>query len=234
MAGKLCQVSSENSSLSNQRETGRLEAFSDGVIAVAITLLILDIHVPAFEVHVPLLQALYKDGAAYLGYVTSFLIIGLFWANHHYMFKYIKKTDHFLLLFNTLLLMCLVFLPFATALLVEHFEDGYQSATAIVYSASLLLTSIMYNILWGYASRHPALLEDGLSADLLSKMTRRYLISIPLYLLTLAISALNVEFTLVLYILIALLYALPADSLPFKKRRRALVEEIDTSRPAEV
>jgi len=227
-------VSIENSSLSNQRETGRLEAFSDGVIAVAITLLILDLHVPAFTPKVSLLRALFNDGTAYLGYVTSFLIIGLFWSNHHYMFKYIKKTDHLLLLLNTLVLMCLVFLPFATSLLVEHFNDGYQSATAMVYSASLLLTSIMYNILWGYASRHPALLEDGLPADLLRKMTRRYLVSIPLYLLTLAISALNVEFTLVLYILIALLYALPAGSFPFGKKRRTLVDDVDTSRSAEV
>ena len=214
-------MSTENNSLVNQRETGRLEAFSDGVIAVAITLLILDIHVPAFDAHISLLQAILKDGAAYLGYVTSFLTIGLFWANHHYMFKYIKKTNHLLLLLNTFALMCLVFLPFATALLVEHFNDGYQSGTAVIYSASLLLTSIMYNLLWGYALRHPALLEDGLQADVLQKMTRRYLVSIPLYVLTLIISALNVEISLVLYILIALLYALPAGSLPFGKRQRA-------------
>ena len=226
-------MSIEKSSLSNERETGRLEAFSDGVIAVAITLLILDIHVPPFDPKLPLLQALINDRTAYLGYVTSFLIIGLFWANHHYMFKYIKKTDHLLLLLNTLTLMCLVFLPFATALLVEHFSDSYQTTAAVMYNSSLLLTSIMYNVLWGYVRRHPALLVEGLPADLLSKMTRRYLVSIPLYALTLIISALYVEVSLVLYLLIALLYALPANRFPLGKRRRVLVENVSKERPIE-
>src|SRR5438132_1906621 len=85
----------------DDRDTGRLEAFSDGVVAVAITLLILDIRVPPFDMKIPPLQALLNGGITYLGYVISFTIIGLFWANHHYMFKYIRRTDHFLLLLNT-------------------------------------------------------------------------------------------------------------------------------------
>ncbi len=206
-----------DASLDNERDTGRLEAFSDGVIAVAITLLILDIRVPPFDAKIPLLQALLNGGITYLGYVTSFTIIGLFWANHHYMFKYIRQTDHFLLLLNTLALMCLVFIPFTTALLVAHFDDGYATTAAMVYSSSLLLTSILYNIVWWYASTHPHLLDSGLTSQVIQQMTRRYFVSIPLYFVTLLVSALNVEVSLVLYIAIALLYALPANRFPFGK-----------------
>src|ERR1700745_1030258 len=99
----------------DDRDTGRIEAFSDGVIAVAITLLILDIHVP--NVNNDLLQALLKQWPSYLGYVTSFLVITIFWANHHNMFRHIQQVDYTLLLINAFFLMCIAFIPFATALL---------------------------------------------------------------------------------------------------------------------
>src|SRR5437016_9473596 len=76
---------------SDDRDTGRIEAFSDGVIAVAITLLILDVHVPT--VQTGLLQALLNQWPAYLGYVTSFLVITIFWANHHNMFRHIQQRS---------------------------------------------------------------------------------------------------------------------------------------------
>jgi uncharacterized membrane protein len=89
----------------DDRGTGRIEAFSDGVIAVAITLLILDVHVPT--VQTGLLQALLNQWPAYLGYVTSFLVITIFWANHHNMFRHIQQVDYALLLINSLFLMCI-------------------------------------------------------------------------------------------------------------------------------
>lgn len=193
----------------NERDTNRLEAFSDGVIAVAITLLVLDIHVPPFNSQVTLLHELLNGSVAYLGYVTSFVVIGLFWANHHYMFKYIQRTNHTLLLINTLTLMCLVFIPFTTALLVEHFYDAYRNTAAVVYSGSLLLTSIFYNILWRYASARYRLVDQELAPSTLAQMSRRYLLSIPLYSLTVLASAIQVEISLALYIAIALIYALP-------------------------
>ena len=117
--------------------------------------------------------------------------------------------------------MCLVFIPFSTALLVAHFHDGYATTAAIVYSASLLLTSILYNIVWWYASTHPRLLDSGLTSQVVQQMTRRYFVSIPLYLVTLLVWALNVSVSLALYIAIALLYALPANRFPFGKQRSA-------------
>src|SRR5438445_1319433 len=93
----------------DDRDTGRIEAFSDGVIAVAITLLILDVHVP--NVKTGLLQALLNQWPTYLGYVASFLVITIFWANHHNMFRHIQQVDYALLLINSLFLMCIAFIP---------------------------------------------------------------------------------------------------------------------------
>ena len=115
------------------RDTGRIEAFSDGVIAVAITLLILDIHVP--NVQTGLLQALLNQWPSYLGYVTSFLVITIFWANHHNMFRHIHQVDYPLLLINALFLMCIAFIPFVTgARHTHHSLRGQESREGICES----------------------------------------------------------------------------------------------------
>jgi len=219
-------------SLDNERSPERLEAFSDGVIAVAITLLVLNIQVPARTASLTLLEALLAEWPTYLGYVTSFVVIGLFWANHHYMFRYIKYTSHFLLLLNTLTLMCLALIPFATALLTKeaqltHVPPEDLRLAVLVYGGSMLLTSIMYNVLWGYASRGGRLIDPGLSRNVVQRMTRRYLFSIPLYLLTLALSILNSRISFVLYIVIALFYAFPAGNWRFRKHQKGAGETED-------
>jgi uncharacterized membrane protein len=224
----------QRESLDNERSPERLEAFSDGVMAVAITLLVLNIQVPEAKPPYTALQAMIAEWPTYLGYITSFIVVGLFWANHHYMFKYIKITDHFLLLLNTLTLMCLVLIPFATAFLTKEVQIANAPPedlrlAAIVYGGSMLLTSIMYNVIWRYASTKHRLVDKKLGDDILQKMTRRYLLSIPLYLLTLALSLIKVEISFVLYLGIALFYALPAGMLTFRKRSKKAESMLDQS-----
>ncbi|MDQ2885667.1 MAG: TMEM175 family protein [Chloroflexota bacterium] len=223
----------QRESLDNERSTERLEAFSDGVMAVAITLLVLNIQVP--EVKPPYttaLQTMIAEWPTYLGYITSFIVVGLFWANHHYMFKYIKITDHFLLLLNTLTLMCLVLIPFATAFLTKEVQItnvpiGDLHLAAIVYGGTMLLTSIMYNILWRYASTKRRLIGKKLEDEVVQKMSRRYVLSIPLYLLTLVLSLINVKISFVFYLAIALFYALPTGALTFRKRPQKTENVLD-------
>src|SRR5215203_1953425 len=94
-------------------DTTRLEAFSDGVIAIAITLLVLEIRVPEeAESASALWEALRDLWPAYLGYLISFATIGIMWANHHTIFRLITRTSHYLILTNLLFLLCLAFLPF--------------------------------------------------------------------------------------------------------------------------
>ncbi|CAA9522669.1 MAG: hypothetical protein AVDCRST_MAG73-266, partial [uncultured Thermomicrobiales bacterium] len=103
--------------------TVRLETFSDGVIAIAITLLVIEIHVPELDgdyAAADLWRGLRDLWPSYLGYLLSFVIIGILWANHHNVFRMIGRTDHWLIVINTLFLLCVGFLPFTTALLAEY------------------------------------------------------------------------------------------------------------------
>ena len=131
----------------NGRDTNRLEAFSDGVIAIAITLLVLEIRVPEAHGAAELWRALRELWPAYLGYLISFLIIGIMWANHHTIFRYINRTDHYLVVINLLLLLCIAFIPFPTALLAEYLGHPEEQVGGIVYSGAFFVTTLVYNLL---------------------------------------------------------------------------------------
>ena len=198
----------------DDRDTGRLEAFSDGVIAVAITLLILDVHVP--NVQTGLLQALLNQWPAYLGYVTSFLVITIFWANHHNMFRHIQQVDYALLIINAFFLMCIAFIPFVTSLLTKYITSPTEQHTAaIVYGATLLLNGILFNSIWWYAVWKRRLGGRDLDAQAVQWLTKGYLFGLPFYALAIVLSLLNVELSLAFYILIDLIYVLPLNLLRF-------------------
>jgi uncharacterized membrane protein len=113
-------------------------------------LLILDVQVP--NVQTGLLQALLSQWPNYLRYVTSFLVITIFWANHHNMFRHIRQVDYALLLINAFFLMCIAFIPFATAVLTKYITSPTEQHTAaIVYGTTLLLNGILFNAIWWYA-----------------------------------------------------------------------------------
>ena len=106
-------------STGDEEGTGRLEAFSDGVFAIAITLLILEIGVPHVPADGSLWRALRELWPSYLSYAISFVIIGVMWINHHNLFRDIARVDHYLLVLNLLLLMSISFLPFPTAVVAN-------------------------------------------------------------------------------------------------------------------
>src|SRR5258705_1411176 len=130
------------------RGVERLEAFSDGVFAIAITLLILEIRVPAARVaEVGLQDALVEEWPSYIAFVLSFAVIGIMWANHHNIFCYIGRTSHNLLLLNLGLLFCVVFLPFPTAILAEYLPSReYRTIAAVIYAATLTVTANNFNV----------------------------------------------------------------------------------------
>jgi uncharacterized membrane protein len=209
--------------ITDERGASRLEAFSDGVIAVAITLLVLDVHVPDPKILNGsfLLDALGRQWPVYLSYVTSFLIIGIYWANHHLLFKYIKRTDHSFLLINTIFLMCIAFVPFGTSLLATYMQQRNlvnERTAAVTYSGILLLCAITFSTVWFYASWKHRLLRLDLDPRIVQRITRGYLIGSPLYLLSLICSLVDVRISLALYILVALVYSWPVDRVPFRKR----------------
>jgi uncharacterized membrane protein len=155
-----------------QRETGRLVAFSDAVFAITITLLVLEIRPPADESN--LLHGLLALWPSYLAYAVTFLFIGQVWANHHVMFDHVRSADRVVLLLNTLLLMVVAFLPFATSVLARSLRSGHGERTAVVfYGITFDLTALTFNAVWRYARRH-RLLNDTLDAAGATAIARRF------------------------------------------------------------
>jgi uncharacterized membrane protein len=206
-------VSIGGGSAGRDNDTGRIEAFSDGVFAIAITLLIIEIGVPHLEDEPPgttLPQALVGLWPSYLGYVISFLQIGVIWANHHNRFRFIERSDHGLLFLNILFLMCVAFIPFPTALLAEYLERtaSERETAGVIYAGTLAVTAVFFTLLWLYAAAN-RLVDRNLDLSLVRAMTRRYLLGTVAYLLVFVLAYVNVAASLILIVILALLFVLP-------------------------
>jgi uncharacterized membrane protein len=154
------------------RDTNRLLTFSDSVFAITITLLILDIRLPSSAVS--LADALLNLWPAYLAYAVTFLFIGQVWVNHHVMFDHIRVANRAVLLLNTLLLMAVAFLPFATSVLAGSLHSGHGERTAIVfYGIAFDLTALTFNAVWQYASRR-RLVSEALGSSGETAISRRF------------------------------------------------------------
>jgi len=190
-------------------DTGRLETFSDGVFAIAITLLILDVRLP--EGHDPLSHKLADAWPAYLAYVISFLIIGIMWANHHSIFRLIDRTSHGLIVANLLLLMCVSFIPFPTSVLSEHLRTGGhdQTTAAIFYSGTFTVTAVFYNLLWRVAATNNRLIVKGCE-EAAGEVTRRFRYGVPTYLAATLVAIVSVPASLAIDGALALFYILPS------------------------
>jgi uncharacterized membrane protein len=154
------------------RKPARLVSFSDGVFAISVTLLVLGITPPADFGHLP--HALGRLWPSYLAYALSFLLIAQVWVNHHVMFDHIHSVDRRILFFNTVLLMDIAFLPFATSLLGGAIHAGQGLETAVVfYGTTLWTAALLFNIIWSHA-RHSGLLDDALELAGAKAITRRF------------------------------------------------------------
>jgi uncharacterized membrane protein len=156
-------------------KTDRLEFFSDGVFAIVITLLVIDIRLPQDWTNAlgPTLVALWPS---YLAYAISFIVIGAIWINHHGMFLHIDKTDNGFLLLNVLQLMVIAFIPFPTAVLAESIAAGSEIALATTfYGVTLVAVGLLVNLMWWYAVRG-GLLKKNLGEAKVRLLTRRFLI----------------------------------------------------------
>jgi uncharacterized membrane protein len=212
--------------MSAGRDTGRIEAFSDGVFAIAITLIVIEIGVPDVE-GTTLFGALVEQWPSYLGYIISFLQIGVIWANHHNRFRFIARSDHLLLFLNILFLMCVAFIPFPTALLADYLQgSGAERVTAgAVYAGTLAVTAVFFTLLWLYAAANYRLVDRNLDPSLLRAMTRRYVFGMGAYFVAFALAFVNVAASLILIVILALLFVLPEPGerrTPPKRGRRGI------------
>lgn len=197
--------------------TGRIEAFSDGVFAVAITLLVLGIGVPNMDdapLGATLFEELVDQWPSYLGYAISFLQIGVMWANHHNRFRLIARPDHGLLFLNVLFLMCVAFIPFPTALLSEYLEGttAERTTAGVVYAGAMMLMAILFTLLWLYAASNRRLLDERLDPGMARAMTRRYVLGAFFYVLAFALAFVSLAASLALLVGLALVFILPEPS----------------------
>jgi uncharacterized membrane protein len=195
----------------NQRDTTRVEAFSDGVIAIAITLLVLELRVPSIEDAAPdaLWQALRDLWPNYLAYVISFFTIGIMWANHHTIFRYISRTDHYLILINLLFLFFAATIPFPTALMADFLGHPAERVGIIVYSGWFLLTALSYNTLWRYASTGNRLIDPQADPAAVATINDRFRLGPPAYAAAFILAFFSAPASLALLLGLALLYILP-------------------------
>jgi uncharacterized membrane protein len=160
-------------------DTGRLEAFSDGVFAIAITLLILEVRVdqePGESLAAALHHALPEIGA----YAASFLQIGIMWANHHALFRLVDRVDQLVLLANLVLLACVSFLPLPTRLVAEHTTGADARTAVLLYGGTLTANAVAFNLIWRRLSR-AGLLVDGVQPAFVRDVDVRYLLGLAAY-----------------------------------------------------
>ncbi len=190
-------------------ETNRLEAFSDGVFAIAVTLLILEVRLPELD-GAPLSERLLRAWPGYVGFVISFITIGIMWANHHSIFGLIHRTSHGLVVANLMLLLCVSFLPFPTKVLGEQLRAAGddQHTAAVFYSGAFFVSAVFYNLLWQTAARKNRLIVPGCEAEA-AEVTRRFRPGAPIYLMATLAALWSVPLSLIVDAGLALLYILP-------------------------
>jgi uncharacterized membrane protein len=169
----------------DEKETGRLESFSDGVFAIAITLLALNLNIP----HLggggstkALSDALGRQWPSYVAFVTSFFTILVMWVNHHKVFKLIQRPSARLMYANGFLLMMTTAVPFSTGLLSEYFGLPGARLACAVYAGTFVLISVGYILVWQSLLHDRALLKGDVSENTIETISRNYRLGTPLYL----------------------------------------------------
>jgi TMEM175 potassium channel family protein len=188
-------------------ETARLEAFADGVFAIAATLLILDVKLPG---HGSVEHQLAHAWPSYGTYALAFMTIGILWINHHTVFRQIQRTDRTFLTINVLFLMVVAFVPFPTRVLAEHLRHDARAA-AFFYGLTMTLMALMYAALWFYAVGGRRLIAASADPRTISGITRSYLPGAPLYAAAMLTALLSSWLAVGLYVAIALFYVLESS-----------------------
>jgi uncharacterized membrane protein len=187
-------------------ETSRLETFSDGVFAIAATLLILDVRRAGGSVAHGLVHA----WPSYAAYAISFLTIGIVWANHHTVFRQIGRVDRAFLMINVVFLMVVAFSPFPTRVLAETLRSG-DRAGAFAYGLTFTLMAICYAALWFYAALGRRLLAEDADPRVVSGISRSYLPGAVMYGLATLAALLSAYLAVAIFAAIALFFVLESS-----------------------
>lgn len=192
-----------------EKETGRVEAFSDGVFAIAITLLVIDLKVPhpTSDALGGLAEALIEQWPAYLAFLTSFSTILIMWVNHHNLYNLIHKVDGAFLFLNGLVLLTVSFVPFPTSLLAEHIKCEYSGTASLVYAGTFFLNCLSFNLLWIYSSGGWRLVRKDLDEKVIKTIKRNGYVGLAFYLIAMAASFFSAAVSVAICIVLAVFYS---------------------------
>lgn len=186
----------------------RLEAFSDGIFAIAATLLTLNLGVTAGH---PLGQELVTIWPQYAAYAISFVTIGIIWINHHTLMHQIGHVDRTFLTLSVLFLMVIAVIPFPTRLLADNIRSNGAEAAALAYGITLTLTAILFNAIWRYAAWGRRLLRHDADPGVVEGISRSYALGPPVYLIATLVALVSPTASAALYGALALFYTLESS-----------------------
>jgi uncharacterized membrane protein len=187
----------------------RLEAFSDGVFAIAITLLVIEIRAPELHEGERLSHALWAQWPSYVGYLVSFLTIGVIWLNHHRFFEQVLRVDGPLLVLNLNLLLWTALIPFPTAVVAKNLEGGGEPArtAAALYAGVLLLMGIAFAGIFAWVTHDDRLLHRLPPPEVVRATRRRFMAGLVVYAAAFALSWVSAPLSVAMCALMALYYA---------------------------
>lgn len=199
---------------------GRLDAFADGVLAIVITLLVLELKVPGADEGDRLWHALTGEWREYAGYLISFVFVGGVWISHSSATSYITRGDGILFRLNLLVLFFVSLLPFFTSVMTTHLGGDGEHLAVALYGLDLFIASFVLNAFIRYAAHHPGLVADDLADDALRDIERRRRVIIILLAISALIALLLPNLAVALY-LVASLSFIVAPLLSARRARRA-------------
>jgi len=172
-------------------ETGRIEAFSDGVFSIAATLLVLELKAPAAGL--PFWRGIAGQWPGYASFLLSFLFIGIMWMNHHRLFTHIRRSDDALMAANLMLLLGVVWIPYPTLLMAQAVATGQLREAAIFYNGSYLAIALLFNWLYFTCVRRGLVDRQYMGVRAIA---RRYGVGLTFYVICLAVTWWSVPLSL--------------------------------------
>jgi len=201
-----------------EKETARIEAFSDGVFAIAVTLLVLELHVPEItEAKNPkaLLNELISQWPGYLSFIISFFSIFIIWVNHHKIFKQIYKRNSGLMFANGFILFLVSLVSYPSALLARFYLSDAKQLSVTIYTGLFVLINLAFNILWQQATKDKDLLRPGISHYAIIQLRNNYLYGFPSYLAAFILSFFVPDAAMLICVLLWIFWAVSSKKIDF-------------------
>lgn len=204
--------------METEKETARIEAFSDAVFAIAVTLLVLELHVPEFKAGMQpqeLLKEMQLQWPVYVAFTISFFSIFIVWVNHHKIFKQIYKRNTAVMFVNGLILFLISLVSFASAMLSRFYLTPSKQLSVTIYTGLFVLVNLAFNLLWQQASRDRTLLRPGISAAAIREIRNDNLYGLPVYLAAFVLSFYQPDVAMAICMLLWVFWAASSRKIDF-------------------